>query len=218
MMGKRVPESEPFWLATRLKDVNREITNLLSWGDHPNSADITDGWLAAMKEAISGAVRRAIQAGTDGGNTRMEAKLRKAQSMAYRLAMLMRDLPDLSTKPVTQWEMKGHRQLWDDLDSLAREFLEASEKIDAASTRPANETPNAPPVAVAESSPPEYSSATDLATRLQAGKSAVESWLRRYRGKYPDCFITNDSPRKNEPKYLYRTADVWHDLQENFAK
>jgi hypothetical protein len=51
-------------------------------------------------------------------------------------------------------------------------------------------------------------SAKDLATLLREEPSAVESFLRRYRTKYPDCYVENESPRKNDPHYLYR-PEVW---------
>jgi hypothetical protein len=57
---------------------------------------------------------------------------------------------------------------------------------------------------------PRYSAA-DLAGLLGQAHAIgrVESFLRRYREKYPDCCECGDYPRKNEARILYRTADVW---------
>jgi hypothetical protein len=64
-------------------------------------------------------------------------------------------------------------------------------------------------------------SATDLARLLGMAKNAraVESHLRRLRDKYPDCFILSDDvPRRNEPRYLYRLCDVLPALKQHFKK
>jgi hypothetical protein len=51
-------------------------------------------------------------------------------------------------------------------------------------------------------------SAPDLARRLRLSDDRVESALRRFRKKHPDCCEEVENPRKNQPRYLYRTADV----------
>jgi hypothetical protein len=63
-------------------------------------------------------------------------------------------------------------------------------------------------------------SAADLARRLGQPIPRVESFLRRYRDQYPDCYVTvdRDDRRRNEALYLYRTADVWTPLQEQRAR
>ncbi len=65
---------------------------------------------------------------------------------------------------------------------------------------------------------PQWASVNDLAVMLKKPRSAVESFLRRYRVKYPDCFMEADSPRRNEPRYLYRIADVLPALKEHFVE
>jgi hypothetical protein len=63
-------------------------------------------------------------------------------------------------------------------------------------------------------------SSKDLARKLgpSVKLAAVESFLRRYRAKFPDCAMPTDSPRRNEPRFLYRVADVLPALKEHFAK
>jgi hypothetical protein len=61
-----------------------------------------------------------------------------------------------------------------------------------------------------------FLSAPDLARFFDLPKDAVEAFLRRHRDKFPDCSIENEAPRKNDPKYLYRTADVELPLKEHF--
>jgi hypothetical protein len=58
--------------------------------------------------------------------------------------------------------------------------------------------------------------AADLARHLGMSDNldAVDSFLRRYRSKHPDCYTQIESPRKNESRYLYRPADVWPALLE----
>ena len=70
---------------------------------------------------------------------------------------------------------------------------------------------------------PDKLSADDLAKLLRQNghegtNDAVESWLRRYRIKYPDCFDMIGSPRRNEAKILYRTSDVWPHLVRQYLK
>jgi hypothetical protein len=72
------------------------------------------------------------------------------------------------------------------------------------------------PAAVSKAGSP--LSANDLAKILQRPVDAVDSFLRRYREKYPDCCITTEGRRRNEPKYLYRAADVLPALREHFPE
>jgi hypothetical protein len=65
---------------------------------------------------------------------------------------------------------------------------------------------------------PQLLSATDLAARLRQPPDRVETFLRRRRASHPDCYIEGDNPRKNEPRYLYRVADVWPALQKQLSK
>src|SRR5262245_20108862 len=61
-------------------------------------------------------------------------------------------------------------------------------------------------------------SAADLARQMRQPKPRVEKALERYRKKYPDCYIENESPRKTDPRYLYRVGDVVPYLQNLAAK
>ena len=61
--------------------------------------------------------------------------------------------------------------------------------------------------------PPALLSAADLARLTGESVDKVDSFLRRYREDYPDCYVVNESKRKTDPKYLYRTADVLPALQ-----
>jgi hypothetical protein len=52
-------------------------------------------------------------------------------------------------------------------------------------------------------------SAPDIARRFGVKITPLESALRRARESQPDCFIeTDEGRRRNEPRYLYRVADV----------
>jgi hypothetical protein len=59
-------------------------------------------------------------------------------------------------------------------------------------------------------------SAADLARELGKTLDAVDSFLRRYRSRYPDCYMETDGPRRNEPRFLYRVSDVLPALKEHF--
>jgi hypothetical protein len=61
---------------------------------------------------------------------------------------------------------------------------------------------------------PTFLSAGDLARGFDQPVDRVESFLRRLRDKQKDCYVEVDSPRKREPRYLYRTEVVWPALQE----
>jgi hypothetical protein len=53
---------------------------------------------------------------------------------------------------------------------------------------------------------------------LRASDDAVDSWLRRYRTDFPDCYEerNQDDRRRNEPRILYR-PEVWPELVRHFA-
>jgi hypothetical protein len=80
------------------------------------------------------------------------------------------------------------------------------------------ESANAPPAPLEQTAPtPEtrrpdpksaLASVSDLAAEYGVGKSALDSALRRFAARYPDCReeITNRKPR--EPRFMYRRADV----------
>lgn len=57
-----------------------------------------------------------------------------------------------------------------------------------------------------------FLSAAELARRVGRDEAAVDTFLRRYRKAHPDCFTEVPDTRKNEPRVLYRTADVWQPL------
>jgi hypothetical protein len=61
-------------------------------------------------------------------------------------------------------------------------------------------------------------SAADLAKLLGQPTDRVETFLRRYRADHPDCCTEVDSRRTNEPRYLYRTADVWPALVQKLSE
>jgi len=61
----------------------------------------------------------------------------------------------------------------------------------------------------------EFMSALDLARHLRidsSEKDAMESFLRRYRKKFPDCFREVEGNKRSEPRYLYRTKDILPEL------
>jgi hypothetical protein len=63
---------------------------------------------------------------------------------------------------------------------------------------------------------PPFQSARDLADFVRQDGAAVESFLRRYRERFSDCFREAEGQRRNEPRYLYRVKDVWPALREHF--
>ncbi|CAN5544477.1 hypothetical protein BH11PLA2_BH11PLA2_25170 [soil metagenome] len=97
------------------------------------------------------------------------------------------------------------------------------EVIDESATRIDNSEPPAaaakreseggkPPVdpkaVVTEVIPPALLSATDIAKLLDRKRESVTSFLTRFAEKNPDCRVEIPSKRRNEPGYMYRTADV----------
>lgn len=70
------------------------------------------------------------------------------------------------------------------------------------------------PDATTEAIPPALLSASDIAARINRKRESVTSFLTRFAEKFPDCRVENPSKRKNEPGYLYRTADVWPALEK----
>jgi hypothetical protein len=57
-------------------------------------------------------------------------------------------------------------------------------------------------------------SASDIAVKIGRKRESVTSFLTRFAGKKPDCRVAVKSKRKNEPSWLYRTADVWPALEQ----
>jgi hypothetical protein len=78
----------------------------------------------------------------------------------------------------------------------------------------------APPVDTSmQDKPPEgvlltLLSASDIADRVGRKRESVTSFLTRFAAKCPDCRVSTETKRKNEPSYLYRTADVWPALEQ----
>jgi len=66
---------------------------------------------------------------------------------------------------------------------------------------------------------PTVATAKDLAHLLEKPVGKVEQFLRRHREKAPDCFIeiNKDDRRRNEPRYLYRVAEVLPILKQHFT-
>jgi len=61
---------------------------------------------------------------------------------------------------------------------------------------------------------PEMLSAGQLAKMIEQPVPRVESFLRRFRERKVDSYVEVSEPRRNEPKYLYRTNQVWPALQK----
>ena len=57
-------------------------------------------------------------------------------------------------------------------------------------------------------------SASDIAGRIKRNSKSVTSFLTRLAVKYPDCRIEIEAKRRNEPAYLYRSADIWPALEK----
>ncbi|MBN9523299.1 hypothetical protein J0H58_33100 [bacterium] len=72
------------------------------------------------------------------------------------------------------------------------------------------ENPPAEPATVL----PQLLSAPDIAKMVGRPREAVTSFLSRYAQTHPDCRVENQDRRSNEPKHLYRTANVWPALRE----
>jgi hypothetical protein len=61
---------------------------------------------------------------------------------------------------------------------------------------------------------PKLLSSADLAHLYQLSEDAVDSALRRYYQDHPDCRHEVENRRQNEPRFLYRTSDVRHILEQ----
>jgi hypothetical protein len=64
------------------------------------------------------------------------------------------------------------------------------------------------PVGMTLAELPILASAPDLARHYNLNGDRVETALRRYRANHRDCFVEVENRRKNEPQFLYRTAEV----------
>jgi hypothetical protein len=64
---------------------------------------------------------------------------------------------------------------------------------------------------------PEMAGINELAKFFGVTSASIESYLRRYRAKYPDCchVVEEGGRRRNESKYLYRTKDVGPALEKH---
>ncbi|MBI3463305.1 MAG: hypothetical protein HY000_09635 [Planctomycetes bacterium] len=60
---------------------------------------------------------------------------------------------------------------------------------------------------------PALISAPDWAKILKQPVSRVESFLRRFRKKNPQCFVPAEQPKPNQPRCLYWTVAVWPSLE-----
>jgi hypothetical protein len=101
---------------------------------------------------------------------------------------------------------------------IATDLMGWAEDIDAEESRPAASSAADKPAPagladhLSDDDPtlPEFMSAADLARHLGEGVNAVETFLRRYRRDHEDCYRQDheEMPRRNEPRFLYRTRDV----------
>lgn len=139
---------------------------------------------------------------------------------------------ELDAEPDDEWhrEMKRLRKMVERRIAAEEEAASNSEKttVDAPSTEPLASTGAASGADRQEkakgadesedSQPPDLLpaqlSAPDIATRLKRNPKSVSSFLTRLAGKRPDCRIEVENRRRNEPQYLYRTADVWPLLEK----
>jgi hypothetical protein len=65
---------------------------------------------------------------------------------------------------------------------------------------------------------PSLMSTADLASLIGQPLSKVEPYVRRLRERNKNCFEEIENPRKNEPKYLYRSKDVLPILLKHFGR
>jgi hypothetical protein len=64
---------------------------------------------------------------------------------------------------------------------------------------------------------PPFAPVKQLAERLHQPISVIRSCLTRYLKDHTDCREPVPRPRKGEPRFLYRTADVWPMLLERYG-
>jgi hypothetical protein len=82
---------------------------------------------------------------------------------------------------------------------------------------PGNTPP--PPVPPAEADVwPAFLSASDIARRLGQPAKRVDTFLRRFARNNKDCRVANDNAHRNEPRHLYRTADVRPALERQLPR
>ena len=62
--------------------------------------------------------------------------------------------------------------------------------------------------------PPALLAASDIAKRIKRNVKSVSSFLTRFAAKNQNCRTETETPKPNEPQYLYRTADVWPALEK----
>jgi hypothetical protein len=135
------------------------------------------------------------------------------------------------TDAAVQHEIGSAPVTWDELMEQLRAWLEDLRAKSGPGRRAVQPAPTAetPPVQAAGATasvatPAPRSSPLapkELAALLgpSVSPAAVDSFLRRYREKYPDCFITvdDDDRRRNQPKYLYYPDEVMPALKAHFG-
>src|SRR5262249_40582538 len=111
-----------------------------------------------------------------------------------------------------------------------RERLAEVEKSRAASNDPPGDPPTPPKNQRTDGAPEDPASpplsrllsAADLtrilSARLGRPCGGVDSFLARYRKEHLDGFEAIDGRRMNEPRIMYRTADVWPVLWEKYSR
>lgn len=102
-------------------------------------------------------------------------------------------------------QMLALPHVFDDLRSPRNQLAPGQKATDGPTEVPTTDAAN----------PPDLLSAPDLARHLDRPVAQVESFLRRYRDKYPDCFREVEGARRNEPRFLYRTAVVLPALRKS---
>lgn len=102
-----------------------KLEDLLGWCEHPAVKPHAREWLDATKDDLRAAAQAAGKQSRHDRN--LAGKVDRAERLSLKLAALLCSHPDIATQPVQQWPVKRHRDLFDALSDLERQFREIGE-------------------------------------------------------------------------------------------
>ncbi len=120
-----------FWL------LHQRLDDLLAWCTHPDPKPLSYQWQDSVKQEIHAAIEQSLR--DVQGNDAITEQLKDAKRLAYKLATLMTNRPNLSTVRREDWTVESYCKLFDKLSKLNEEFGELA-KVPISFRSPGRET------------------------------------------------------------------------------
>jgi len=131
---------EPRSIAWSLHNLEREISDLVCWCDHPNPEPLGNDWLSAVKDKLHVAFGHSTKKLHCEGETTvlcgvsigsLLGRLRDTQSQCFKLVTLLCNRPALSTVPFDEWTSPSRRRLVESIAETKDELRRIVAELDS---------------------------------------------------------------------------------------